>query len=75
MPLDVEEIDIFGKLKASYKTATGITTKDNKKNDLDFLIIATAINHDVILVSNDVKILDKLSKIEPKLQYENWISN
>jgi len=72
LPLDVQEIDIFGKLKARYKEATGIQNKANKKNDLDFLIVATAINHNATLISNDM-IFDKLFEIEPRIKYENWI--
>ena len=73
LPLDTDEIDIFGKLKAKYKNATGIQNKANKKNDLDFLIVATAINHNATLISNDF-IFNKLFEIEPKIKYENWIS-
>ncbi len=72
LPLDIQEIDIFGKLKARYKEATGIQNKANKKNDLDFLIVATAINHNATLISNDM-IFDKLFEIEPRIRYENWI--
>jgi predicted nucleic acid-binding protein len=43
-PLSVEEIGIFGKIKAKYKQETGINTKALKKNDLDFLIASTAIS-------------------------------
>ena len=72
LPLDIQEIDIFGKLKARYKEATGIQNRANKKNDLDFLIVATAINHNATLISNDM-IFDKLFEIEPRIKYENWI--
>ncbi len=71
-PLGMEEVDIFGKLKADYKLATGILQKANKKNDLDFLIVATAINHDIILVSNDT-IFTKLIEMEPSIKYESWV--
>lgn len=71
IPLDVSEIDIFGKLKSSYKENTGIKNEANKKNDLDFLITATAINHNAILVSND-NIFETLSRNTKKLRYENW---
>ena len=73
LSLDIKEVDIFGKLKANYKDATGIQNKANKKNDLDFLIVATAINHDAILISNDM-IFDKLFEIEPRIKYENWVN-
>jgi len=72
-PLDVSEIEIFGMLKAHYKKSTGITKTAIKKNDLDFLIAATAINHSAILVSNDT-IFHKIIELEPKLKYENWLN-
>ena len=72
-PLGVEEVDIFGKLKANYKQSTGITQKANKKNDLDFLIMATAINHDVVLVSND-KIFEDIAELNSNLKIENWLN-
>ena len=74
LPLDIKEVDIFGKLKAKYKDTTGIQNKANKKNDLDFLIVATAINHNAILISNDI-IFNKLFEIEPRIKYENWVSD
>ena len=72
LPLDVQEVDIFGKLKAKYKEITGIHNKANKKNDLDFLIAATAIHHKAILISNDA-IFDRIFEIEPNIVRENWI--
>ena len=71
-PLDINEVEIFGMLKAQYKKSTGIAKTAIKKNDLDFLIAATAINHNAILVSNDA-IFNKLIELEPSIQYENWI--
>ena len=71
-PLDVNEIDIFGSLKAKYKQATGIPKTAIKKNDLDFLIVATAINHNAVLVSNDA-IFSKLIELEPNIKHENWV--
>lgn len=72
IPLDINEVDIFGNLKSKYKDETGINHKSNKKNDLDFLISATAINHNAILVSND-RIFQNLSKIDSRLKHENWL--
>lgn len=72
LPLDIQEIDIFSKLKSSYKSDTGIQNRANKKNDLDFLIASTAINHKAILVSND-SIFKQLAKLEPTLKYKNWV--
>jgi len=72
IPLGVHEVDIFGLLKAKYKKATGIPNKAHKKNDLDFLILATAIHHNTTLVSND-DIFTKMIEIEPRISYENWL--
>ena len=47
-------------------------SEDDTVNDLDFLIAATAINHNAILVSNDA-IFNKLIELEPSIKYENWI--
>ncbi len=71
LPLGMEEVDIFGQLKARYQQHTGIHTQANKKNDLDFLIAATAIHHQAILVSND-SVFDALTRIEPKLTCASW---
>ncbi len=71
-PLSVEEIDIFGEIKAKYKPKTGINTKALKKNDLDFLIASTAISQGVILVSND-GIFESIVELGFQLDYERWI--
>ena len=71
-PLNVEEIDIFGQLKAKYKQQTGINTKALKKNDLDFLIASTAISQGAILVSND-SIFGDIVEYGFGLEFEEWI--
>ena len=71
-PLSVEEIDIFGKIKAKYKQKTGINTKALKKNDLDFLIASTAISQGAILVSNDA-IFGDILDYEFGLEFEEWV--
>jgi len=73
LPLHIREVDIFGKLKAQYKELTGIQNKANKKNDLDFLIAATAINHDAVLISNDM-IFETLFEMAPEIKHENWLN-
>jgi len=72
IPLDLKEMEIYADLKVAYKKYTGITKKNAKKNDLDLLIASTAIAENAILISND-KIFETLSKIQPNLQYENWL--
>ena len=71
-PLSVEEIDIFGKIKAKYKQETGINTKALKKNDLDFLIASTAISQGAVLVSND-GIFGDILDYEFGLEFEEWL--
>ncbi len=71
-PLSVEEIDIFGKIKAKYKQKTGINTKALKKNDLDFLIASTAISQGAVLVSND-GIFGDILDYEFGLEFEEWL--
>jgi len=70
--LSVEEIDIFGKLKAKYKEETAIKTKALKKNDLDFLIASTAISQGAILVSND-GIFGDIVEYGLRLEFEEWV--
>ena len=70
-PLDIAEVDVFGILKAEYKESTGMAKTAIKKNDLDFLILATAINHNAVLVSNDT-IFSKIAETSSNLKYENW---
>ena len=71
-PLSVDEIDIFGKIKAKYKEQTGINTKALKKNDLDFLIASTAISQGAILVSHD-KIFTDIVGYGLGLEFEAWV--
>jgi predicted nucleic acid-binding protein len=71
-PLSVEEIDIFGKIKAKYKEQTGINTKALKKNDLDFLIASTAISQGAVLVSND-GIFGDIVEYRFGLEFEEWV--
>jgi len=71
-PLSVEEIDIFGKIKAKYKEQTGINTKALKKNDLDFLIASTAISQGAVLVSND-GIFEDIVEYGFGLEFEEWV--
>ena len=74
VPLDLKEMDIYADLKVLYKKHTGINQKSMKKNDLDILIASTAIAKNATLISND-KIFEKLSEIEPKFKWENWLNN
>jgi len=74
IPLDLKEVEIFGKLKIKYKNHTGINKTAIKKHNLDLLLASTAIAEDSIVVSND-KIFQTISRLEPKFVCENWVEN
>ena len=73
IPLDLREMELFADLKVLYKKKTGINKKAMKKNDLDILIASTAMAENAILISDDA-IFEKLSEIEPKFKWENWLN-
>jgi len=72
IPLDLKEMELYADLKVLYKKHTGINKKSMKKNDLDILIASTAIAENATLISYD-GIFKKLSEIEPKFKWENWL--
>jgi predicted nucleic acid-binding protein len=72
IPLDLREMELFADLKVLYKKKTGINKKAMKKNDLDILIASTAMAESATLISDD-GIFEKLSEIEPKFKWENWL--
>ena len=73
IPLDLKEMEIYANLKVLYKKHTGINKKSMKKNDLDILLASTAIAENAILISYD-GIFEKLSEIEPKFKWQNWLT-
>jgi len=72
VPLDLKEMELYADLKVLYKKSTGINKKSMKKNDLDILIASTAMAENATLISYD-GIFKKLSEIEPKFKWENWL--
>jgi len=72
IPLDLKEMELYADLKVLYKKHTGINKKSMKKNDLDILIASTAMAENATLISYD-GIFKKLSEIEPKFKWENWL--
>ena len=72
VPLDLKEMELYADLKVLYKKHTGINKKSMKKNDLDILIASTAMAENATLISYD-GIFKKLSEIEPKFKWENWL--
>ncbi len=72
IPLDLKEAQYYSQLKVKYKNYTGMNKNSVKKNDIDLLIVASAISKNAVLVSND-KIFETLAKLNTKLKYENWL--
>jgi tRNA(fMet)-specific endonuclease VapC len=62
IPVDLPIIEIFSGLKSKYRKS-GITV-----DDFDLLIAATALTHNQILVSNNIKHFEKIEE----LRMENW---
>ena len=58
-----DAIETFGQLKVNMERS------GNKIDDFDLLIGATAITHDLIMVTDNIKHLGRI----PGLQIENWI--
>jgi len=70
--LDANGATFFSKLKLKYKNATGIKSKEAKKNDLDLVIASITMAQNAILISND-KIFSKLTELEDDFKWENWL--
>jgi len=70
--LDMKEMQTYAKLKVLYKNYTGISKKEAKKNDIDFLIASSTIALNATLVSAD-KIFQTLSQLDKRLKVENWL--
>ena len=73
-PLDKSESDIFGELKAEYKTKFNINKQNIKKDTSDLMIASTAIAKNAILISAD-NIFDNIAKIRNDFYFENWTKN
>lgn len=70
--LDIESADYFSEVKLNYKNQTGISGRNAKKNDLDFMIASISMKQNAVLVSND-KIFETILKLNSHLKYENWL--
>jgi predicted nucleic acid-binding protein len=71
LPLSEKGAEIYGEIKAMYRKDTGIQKKPLKKHDVDFILSSTAVEYDLILVSND-SIFQKIQEIFDNLSVENW---
>ena len=71
LPLSGKGAEIYGEIKSLYRKDTGIQKKPIKQHDVDFILSSTAIEYDLIIVSND-GIFQKINELFPKLKVENW---
>lgn len=75
LPLTGKEASTFGEMKSLYKDRS--KRKENKqetikKHDIDFIIASTAIEFDLVVVSNDT-IFQHIKELYPDLRFENWV--
>jgi len=74
LPLTGTGAPIFGEIKARYKERSREQEEEQetiKKHDVDLILASTAIEYDLIVVSND-NIFQKIKEMFPNLQVENW---
>ncbi|MCP4154401.1 MAG: type II toxin-antitoxin system VapC family toxin [bacterium] len=72
LPLSTRGAEIYGDIKSKYQTSTGIGKNEIKRHTIDFIIAATALEFEVVLVSRD-KIFKKIQGFYPTLKVESWI--
>ncbi|MBV6340585.1 type II toxin-antitoxin system VapC family toxin [Candidatus Magnetobacterium casense] len=71
LPLTEKSTEIFGDIKAAYKTNVGISEKSIERHNIDFILAASSIAEKCILVSNDT-IFTTLTTICSDFAHENW---
>ena len=74
LPLREKEAPIFGEIKAKYRGRNKNKEEkpeNIKKHDVDFIFAGTAIEYDLVVVSND-SIFLRIKEQFPDLQIENW---
>lgn len=69
--LSSEGADIFGEIKAKLRTKKNITRKKINNQNVDLLIASTALENEMIMISND-DIFKDLSELVPGFSYQNW---
>ncbi len=69
--LSAKGAEIFGNIKSMYKEKVGIGKKEIDRHNIDFILAASAISENAIMVSND-SIFEKIKRIYTDFQWENW---
>jgi predicted nucleic acid-binding protein len=63
--------EIYGNVKTMYKEKVGTGKKELDQHNIDFILAASAITEQAVMVSND-SIFEKIKEIYPEFQLENW---
>jgi len=71
LPLTAYGAQLFGELKKLFKASQAMSQENIKKNSIDFIIAASALENNAILVSAD-KIYQSIYTSNTQLIIENW---
>ncbi|MCB1055054.1 MAG: type II toxin-antitoxin system VapC family toxin [Acidobacteria bacterium] len=74
LPLSLSGARRYGELRSRYEQSVGSTSKAASRHTSDFLLAATALDLEAILVSGD-QLFSKLRELEPQLRVEDWRSS
>ena len=69
LPLPERGAEIFGALMRDLRASTA--RKEVERHALDCMIAVTALEHQAVLVSNDV-LFEQVAGIIPSLEFQNW---
>lgn len=73
IPLSETGAEIFGSLKSQYRNITNIKSKNIARNNIDFMLAASAIENNAILVSTD-GIYQTIRTFRNDFVCEDWTS-
>lgn len=73
LPLTLHTAAFYGELRTLYEQGTGASKRETKRHTADFVLAATALEHDAVLVSGD-RIFGNLRSIVPVLRVQNWLT-
>jgi predicted nucleic acid-binding protein len=80
LPLTIRQAEIFGEIKEQFqkrKEEMGekIGKRSLPKHNIDLIIVATAIEFEATLVSNDKKMFELIQNIRSDFKWEDWTSS
>ncbi len=72
LALSAQGAMVFGNLKKRIKETRSPSKENMKKFNIDVMLAATAITHQIVLVSADT-VYAELQRHDPSLRVENWM--